>query len=355
MSFAYAVGVPRRLAIVRVAIALDRSNPSTTALFDGVLEIARVRGWRLGDETTIDAADGVIRQDNSTAGRSKTVTVSTDPRSASDVLPDAFAVGRLAAEHFLDRGFRAFVFVGPDGEHYDGFAATARPAGGVCSRNEDARAALDRPGPLACAATDDTTAAAVLVAMRAAGRSVPTDSAVLGVGNDAMACELVSPPLSSIDVGPRQIGRRAAERLHRLLAGRDVPSVDRVPPLGVVVRASTDTLAIDDPDVAAAVRFIREHATGPLRVGDVLRAVDLDRRTLERRFRKALGRSPAEVLRRHRVELAAGLLRSTARPVSEIATAIGFRLPQHLAAAFRQLRGQTPSEYRASVNGVRFD
>ena len=120
----------------------------------------------------------------------------------------------------------------------------------------------------------------------------------------------------------------------------------------MVVRASTDTLAVADPDVLKALRLLRESGGAAVRVADLLRATGLDRRTLERRFNKALGRPPAEVLRRHRTSRAAELLRTTDRPIGDVARACGFRLPQHLAVAFRAAYGQTPGDYRTSMRGA---
>lgn len=323
----YTDAVPRKPTIVRIAVLLDADAPATPGLFDGILDVARSRNWRLGDETTLADADGVIRHvDCPAESAAPTVTVSTVFMSRGDVRPDSALIHNLAGEHFLERGFHGFV------KDIDGL--THLPA-----------------GPTACLMTSDVAAASLSKLADAAGRSVPGELAVLGVGDDVLTCERCDPPLSSVDVGLRQLGRRAATRLDRILRGLPVPEADYVLPLGVVCRASTDTLAIRDAEIALAVRFIREHASGPLRVTDVVRAVELDRRTLERRFARALGRSPAEYLRRHRVETAAVLLRSTLRSVGEVASATGFRLPQHLAAAFKALRGQTPSDYRASVQG----
>jgi len=61
----------------------------------------------------------------------------------------------------------------------------------------------------------------------------------------------------------------------------------------VVERLSTETLAIEDRQVSRALQFIRDHACDPVTVADVLKAVPMARRTLERRFNQALGRSPA--------------------------------------------------------------
>ena len=118
--------------------------------------------------------------------------------------------------------------------------------------------------------------------------AVPEEVAVLGVDDEEEICELCDPPLSSVIPNAELIGYRAAELLDRLMAGgRAEPLNQVVPPLGITTRQSTDVLAIDDPDVAAAVRYIREHACRGAGVEDVLEHVPVSRSILERRFRKA--------------------------------------------------------------------
>ncbi|HEX8325330.1 MAG TPA: substrate-binding domain-containing protein [Tepidisphaeraceae bacterium] len=347
--------MPSATKELRIAVLLNPADYAARPMLAGILEVARIKHWRLTADPT--AADGILHAGPAPpSARVPLVSVSADPFANAMIGPDAAAVGRMAAEHFLDRGFRRFVYSGPLTDVHpdacgDAFADCIRRRGHACAVMHDPLQALALPRPIACFVTGGVAAVRWVAAVRSAGRTVPGDVAVLTVGDDELTCERTDPPLSAIDVGPRTLGRLAARRLVAVLRRRAGGDVERVPPVGVTLRASTDTLAVADADVAAAVRFVREHAGGPLRVTDILRAVDLDRRTLERRFQKSLGRSPAEVLRRCRVERAADLLRNTPRPISDVATAVGFRLPQHLAVAFKALRGQTPRAYRAAVRG----
>ncbi len=75
-----------------------------------------------------------------------------------------------------------------------------------------------------------------------------------------------------------RIGYQAAVLLDRLLAGAKPP--DRpvlLPPTGVAIRQSSDILAIDDPEVAAAARLIHQHGHKPIRVSDLLNEVSISR------------------------------------------------------------------------------
>ncbi len=112
---------------------------------------------------------------------------------------------------------------------------------------------------------------------------------------------------------------------------------------------STDTLAVADPELVSAIRFIRARAGEPIQVDDVLRAVPMSRRSLERRFYSVLGRTPASEIRRVHVERARRLLAETDLPVPDVAAASGFGSPEYLAVVFKGETGLTPLRYRSRV------
>jgi LacI family transcriptional regulator len=284
---------------------------------------------------------------------------------------DHVAVGRLAAEHLRESGLRHFGFVG----HPRHFYATQREVGFrqglgswggslACYYERPARSypqrgqllALDEglqrwlrtlPTPVGVFACHDVWGLQVVEACRLAGLRVPEDVAIVGVDNDDLLCELARPPLSSVAVPAERIGAEAAALLDQLLAGAQPPRQPLlIPPLGVVARQSSDVLALRDPDLAAAVRFIRDHGHAPLRVADVLREVPVGRRSLERRFRALLNRGLWEEIRRVHLERAKDLLATTALSMTEVADQAGFTDQQQLARVFRQETGLTPTAYR---------
>ena len=141
----------------------------------------------------------------------------------------------------------------------------------------------------------------------------------------------------------------AASLLDRMMSGEKIGSKPvLLKPLGIETRQSTDILAIDDPDVAAAVRFIRENATSGINVGDVLREVPLSRRILENRFRKTLGRTPHEEITRIRIDRIKRLLSETDLALSEIAARTGFQHDEYMTVAFKKAVGMPPSKFRQS-------
>jgi LacI family transcriptional regulator len=205
--------------------------------------------------------------------------------------------------------------------------------------------------PVGVMACFDIRARQVLDACRRAGLVVPDQVGVIGVDNDEFLCGLTDPHLSSVALDPRRAGYEAAKLLDELMSGRQRPraQVSFIPPLDVVTRRSTDVVALDDADVSAALRFIREHACDGIGVKDLLDEVPLSRRVLEGRFRNLLGRTPHEEIARVRFERARQLLRETRMPMAEVARRSGFRNPEYLSTAFRQEFGTSPNAYRKAA------
>ncbi len=182
---------------------------------------------------------------------------------------------------------------------------------------------------------------------------MPEEIAVVGFDNDEPLCELAEPPLSSMASNSARIGYEAAALLDRLMSGKSVrePWLE-VDPLGVVTRKSSDRWAIEDPDVAAAVRYIRENASNPIGVSDIVSALSLSRRSLELRFKRALRRSPLDEINSVRVERAKELLIKSDFKLSRIALACGFHSVIHFHTVFRRHAEMTPLAYRHRTRGT---
>jgi LacI family transcriptional regulator len=203
------------------------------------------------------------------------------------------------------------------------------------------------PKPVGIFVPSDTWAYQISEVCRELGLSVPDEVALIAVQFDELVCELARPPLTSIALPAERIGVAAAGLLDRVLnPPRARPSNVLLPPLGVVMRQSTDIVAADDPDVAAAVRFIRERGSAHIQVNDVVQAVPVTRRALERRFRASLNRGIAEEIRRVRIERASYLLASTSSSIAEVARRAGVADAEHFSQAFRRHTGLTPSAFR---------
>ena len=287
----------------------------------------------------------------------------------AQVVPDNVAAGRVAAEHLLERGYTSFAFCGFAGHGYSaerhaGFAAAVREAGHPLAEYH-ADPDLERDWtwqreqadltrwlrslalPVAVAACTDVRARQISEAAQRIGLAVPDQLAMIGFDNDEMVCEMANPPLSSVEMNYEQVGYQAAALLDRLMRGEPAPAQPRrIAPGSVVTRASTDILAIDDPAVAAALRYIWQHAHRPIQAAEVVAHVPASPRVIERRFKQIVGRTLHEEIQRVHVEKAKQLLAQTTLPAYEVATRSGFHDAKHLSRVFKQATGMTPLAHR---------
>ena len=350
----------------KVGLLIDTASSYGRGLLRGIAQYARLRGpWTLRfDARDVDGVIALVR----TAAQARRARASripcvdldfTLPRLAPwPVRNDERAVARMAAGHLLDRGFRSFAFCGwNDGswwesERLDAFRDAVRPAGplAVWRARDVGRlpawlAALPRPcGLFAC---NDQRGREVIEAARAARVRIPDELAVIGVDDDEVLCEMSVPPLSSVGLDTIRIGFEGAALLDRLMRGGRPPRKSTlIPPRGVVTRQSSDILASADPAVVAAALFVRAHVRQPLSVPDLARAAGVSRKTLETRFRSALGRTPRQEILRARMERVRDLLLRTDWPLKRVAAESGFTYPEHLHAVFRKHEGVTPAAYR---------
>lgn len=280
-----------------------------------------------------------------------------------------YSLGKLVAEHFLERGFRHFAVYQLGAEEYfqqrcENFVQTVAEHGYEASRYnppnrreqptewEQAQQELadwihQLPKPVGVMACTDQLGFWLLDACRRCGAIVPEEVAVVGVENDASLCTMATTPLSSVELNGTAIGYRAAELLSHLMKGGKPPKKPiLVEPLGIVTRLSSDIVALDDRELANALLFMREHACEGIGVADVLKGVAISRSSLERGLRKILGRSPNQELIRLKLLRAEEMLIHTDLTLSVIAQRCGFRRTQHLAETFREVYGMPPGQYR---------
>jgi LacI family transcriptional regulator len=289
---------------------------------------------------------------------------------------DAKAVARLAAEFFRRAGFQHFAFVGYPGIPFSDRRAAAlreilvergqilhegrtllpEQAGGSIQEVERAGITAERrivqwlrrqPHPLAVLACNDVCAQQVLNACREFGLRVPEQIAVMGVDNDDVLCNLCDPSLSSIEPDTERLGEEAAAALERLMSGeKPVPSLRLIAPVRLVERASTDTVAIEDPITVAALRYIRDHVGEGIAVKDVLTHLGRSRSDLEKRFRQHLQTSVRSEILRRRMDRVCRLLQETDAGLDKVASLAGFATAAHLCRLFQQRFGQTPTAFR---------
>ena len=330
------------------------------------------------EELASSEAEGVIARlgpggwaEAARACRSPLVEVmgGSDRADIPSVRVDDAAAGRLAAEHLMDRGLRRFGYAADVNsifaiERERGFIEALAEAGFACSSmpREPASAglrqsvegervtadwlgALERPiGVLTHKPVVGLQLTQVCWRM---GLRVPEEVAIMTAGDAPGMCELAMPAMTAVAVDHARVGYESARMLAALMAG-EAPAERHmaIPPLGVVERGSTDTAAVADRDVAAAMRFIDGHAHERIDVNDVVEATAVSRRPLERRFRKHLGRSPADQLGRVRLRRACELLARTNLSIDAIAYRCGLASATRLGELFARHLDVTPTEYR---------
>jgi len=286
------------------------------------------------------------------------------------VMEDRRAAGRIAADAFAERGFKEFGYItfqrGVEDELFVGFRERARKTRGASVHVRDLDLQLLRgssryersveivaawltelPKPLALLSFNFSMATRNLAACERAGLSVPEEVAIACRGNDEELCRTSLVPMSAIDMNTAELGRQAVQMVKRLASGKCPPRKPLLVPVkGFVERRSTDILAVSDPTVAKAMRFIWDHLRRPLSIEDIAREVNSSRATLARAFSRTLGRGINGELRRKRLEVCKELLRTTKMPLEAIAKAVGLTSRRHLHRAFKDAFEMTPREYR---------
>lgn len=291
------------------------------------------------------------------------------------VTSDARQVMRMAVRHLRERGFKTVAFCGEPDRHFidfwtDAYQAIMKEDGSDpvlytpletisaqfnlrLHQKDRQRWIEELPKPVGVIGWATGICRYLAMACTESGINVPEDVAILSLETEDLLGKVVHPPISGVDIPVERIGYEAARQLDLLLQGKPLAKKEIfLPPLGVTTRQSTDVFAVEDPMLQEALRFIREQACTGIDVGDVLRAVPMARRTLERRFQELLGRSPAEEIRRTKIEKVRQMLVTTNTSLPDIAALCGFNYVEHLIPIFKRYYGWTPSVYRRQIRPV---
>lgn len=285
---------------------------------------------------------------------------------------DNAAMGVLAADHLISKGFRSFAYYGLADVEYsrqrqqgfndkletadfssDEFLSPptyAHDASDWMSHNHELAQWLEAlPKPLGLFAVSDYRARQALDACNNSGLRVPEEVAIVGTGNEDLVCGHVRPTLTSVARNNFLQGYRSAELLDQLMQGVEAPDeLLPIPPLEIVERDSTRTFAVSDARLRDSLEYLHEHLHEPLfSIDDITRQASVSRRWLEYAFRDALGETPYQYLRRQRLARAKRLLVEEPKTkIYKIAQSSGFSSAKQLAMTFQQDFGMSPREYR---------
>ena len=369
------------------AVCIDTRDGAGRRRLRGVAQYAQQHAWRMmlvrrrGEEAAREVTklrpQGIIAYiaDQTLVDTAKRLSAPLVDTAISEVdVPWAVSlnndeVGRLAMESLTRLGLQHFAYCGVHGKRASRqrqsffgqhLQQSGFPLASFSQRVAEGEARMkpliawlqSLPKPVGILTFDDKLGERVLTACHWADLAVPDQVAVLGIGNDDLISKLTWPSLSSINVPAERMGFEAAQILDDAMQGKPIEESRRkISPTDVTMRGSTASLAVQDVVVESAAQFIREHAGDAIGVGHVARAVGVSRRTLDRRFAKALGRSVHEEIAVVRMQRACVLLSDSLNSVGSIADACGFGTAASFSRAFHRQVGCWPTEYRNRGRG----
>ena len=291
------------------------------------------------------------------------------------VLEDHTHAAKLVAEHFLSRGFANFMFYSDAAnwsyeERGSGYAAALKREGYPCTwlkwqespafrddRDQWKRkcawlAALLKKAakPLALFAANDQLALEAMESCESAGLAVPEQVAIVGAENNLLAPDAMETPISSVDTNLETLGYRGAQLLDECMSGKPAPAEPiRIPPAGVIVRRSSDVLAVEHKGVARSLRFMHEHFHEPITIKDVVGIASMSRRGLHKAFLQVLGRTPGEELHELRIQKAKRLLSETSHKIHSVAEMCGYQSANTFCISFRHTTRTSPGRFREKM------
>jgi LacI family transcriptional regulator len=367
----------------KIALFIETSTSYGRTLIRGILKYANAaaswvfynepRGFADAlPETTANDFDGIIMRDtpdNMKLLRLGIPTVVSIRHEKSiegipNIVSDSRLIGEMAAQYMLEKGFENFAYCGFDNmpwshERHEAFVQSLPRDKKIHSFQQQKSSDYGKnmqeladwlkslPKPAGLMACNDVKGAAIIEAAKLADVKIPQEVSILGVNNDDMICEMVSPQLSSISLNIARAGYEAAKTLDKMLKGKLDPVENIIiQPIEVITRDSTNIPLLSEPDVAAALHYITRNSRSHLQVNDVAADTGSNRRSLERKFRKVLNRTIYEEIKRSRIELMSKMLLETDIPISEIAYNMGFNDANHIARYFKLETGISPHKFR---------
>jgi AraC family transcriptional regulator len=177
--------------------------------------------------------------------------------------------------------------------------------------------------------------------LRRAGRVAPAEPLSSLVFSDPVVAQAVSALLAGLEAGASDL--YAQEISYALVthllehhgAWRDLEEV-------------RDIGVIGDRRLARTIAFMSAHLSEPLSIERLSVEAAMGKFSFARAFHRAAGATPHTYLRDLRLDFARRLLATTDLPVTEIATATGFRVSTHFATAFKRRFGVSPRATRCA-------
>ncbi len=205
------------------------------------------------------------------------------------------------------------------------------------------------PKPCGLLAANDRIAALVISAANRRGIDIPDMLSVIGIDNDEMLCEGMTPSLTSVQADFQRGGYLAGRLLADMIDGKTVSPLSLTyGAQRLVQRLSTRHLKRQMPSVKTALDYIRRHAAEGMSASDVLPLLGGSRRSAEMRFKSATGKSILEEIIDVRFEKLLVLLEKRHLALGTLAGQTGFTSENQLQRQFKARFGMTLSAYRKS-------
>ena len=371
----------------RIVLLVETSREFGRRLIIGIARYSRLNGpWSFFKEPidlkssiphlTSWKPDGIIMRDSLITKELLKMKIPTilaiHNSSYSKKLPviktDSRSIAKMASKHLVEKGLKYFAFCG-----FDNYAWSNERKSFFCHFNKEAgytthlyyssksirtndwekeqqhvsQWVKSLPKPVGILTCNDDRGQHILEVCKLNGLKVPEEVAVVGVDNDPMICEIGDPPLTSIALNVESAGYEAAQLLDQLIHGKKMTGQQiMVTPSHIVQRQSSDILAVDDAEVALAIRYIRNNAKNKFLINDIVKTTSVSRRTLEKKFRKTIHRSICDEIRQIRVEWISKLLIETDLPISQITSLFNFTDVEHISRYFKNEKGVGLREFR---------
>lgn len=371
----------------RIILLLETSRAFGRQLIIGIARYSRLNGpWSFYKEPidlkssvphlTTWKPDGIIMRDSLITKellklRIPTILAihnSSYPKNLPVIKTDSSSIAKLASEHLIEKGLKNFAFCGFNNYdwskerrfYFNRFISEA----GYKTHNyilpkrikkndwENEQQHVSNwiktlPKPVGIFACNDDRGQHILEVCKLIDLKVPEDVAVVGVDNDPMICEIGDPPLTSIALNVESAGYEAAKLLDGLIEKKKISKRQiLVSPSHIVQRQSSNILAVDNAEVALAIRYIRNNAKNKILVKDVVKTTGISRRALERRFRKTIHRSIYDEIRLVRIEWISKLLIESDLSISQITSLFNFTDVEHISRYFKKEKGIGLREFR---------
>jgi LacI family transcriptional regulator len=371
----------------RIILLLETSRAFGRQLIIGIARYSRLNGpWSFYKEPidlkssiphlTTWKPDGIIMRDSLITEellKLKVPTIlaihsSSYPKDLPVIKTDSFSIAKMASDHLIGKGLKNFAFCGFDdydwskerGLYFSRFNSEAgykthiyiQPKRIKKNDWENEQQHVRRwikvlPKPVGIFACNDDRGQHILEVCKMIHLKVPEDVTVIGVDNDPMVCDISDPPLTSIALNVESAGYEAAKFMDIMITKKKISGKQiMVSPTHIVERQSSDILAVNDPEVAQAIYFIKKNASNKILVKDVVKTTRLSRRTLERRFKQTIRRSIYSEIKRVRIELISKMLIETDLPISHISSFFNFTDVEHISRYFKMEKGVGLREFR---------